>query len=438
MNRLKAVSDFAVRGRKRTKAIAASVLLLSGLVAAGGAGSFQQIAEAQTVAPPAATIDFSVNVRQSFVTAVFGSELTCQNPSQPVSIYTAQNPAVLPVVPNTSCQLRMVPYAGMYSRTGRTSFRSTINGVTTVLPSFLGTYEIPVGAAGTVTTARFDFDFDVANLLDVALDLFEQGGQQPWSTWFGSSTVSTGGFFFAQHQVLGVRSVTGFRTAKRVAWVAGLEPKLELFLGLRGFQPSGFLGTATVQYFDLNSRKLSEEVLKLSPASTPPPGGYVGTSVMTTITKPAKTAFILVGLSSQADFGVDSFRLTKIPSPVSTTTTLPPSTTTSTSPSTTTTKPTTTTTPPTTTPGNSTKSISSPVNNSVVGTIVRMQINDAANVARVDWYVNSIPVGSDITPADPFTFNALGWGPGPFTIKAVVVDGSFKETTTRTVSFSIG
>jgi hypothetical protein len=97
-----------------------------------------------------------------------------------------------------------------------------------------------------------------------------------------------------------------------------------------------------------------------------------------------------------------------------------------------------TSTPPTTTPGNSTKSISSPVNNSVVGTIVKMQINDAANVARVDWYVNNIPIGSDITPADPLTFNAQGWGSGPFTLKAVVVDRSFKETTTRTVSFSIG
>jgi hypothetical protein len=94
--------------------------------------------------------------------------------------------------------------------------------------------------------------------------------------------------------------------------------------------------------------------------------------------------------------------------------------------------------PPTTTPGNSTKTISSPVNNSVVGTAVKVQINDPTNVARVDWYVNNIPIGSDITPADPLTFNAQGWGPGPFTLKAVVVDGSFKETTTRTVSFSIG
>jgi hypothetical protein len=95
------------------------------------------------------------------------------------------------------------------------------------------------------------------------------------------------------------------------------------------------------------------------------------------------------------------------------------------------------TTPPTTTPGNSTKTISRPANNSVSGVVVKFQINDATNVARIDWSVNGIPIGSDITPRDPWTWNAAGWGSGPFTLKAVVVDGSFKETTTRSVSFSI-
>lgn len=105
---------------------------------------------------------------------------------------------------------------------------------------------------------------------------------------------------------------------------------------------------------------------------------------------------------------------------------------------TTTTLPSTTTTPPTTTPGNSTNTISTPVNNSVVvGPAVQLQINNATNVARVDWSINGNPIGSDITPADPLIWNAQGWGSGPFILKAIVVDASFKETTTRSVSFSI-
>jgi hypothetical protein len=97
----------------------------------------------------------------------------------------------------------------------------------------------------------------------------------------------------------------------------------------------------------------------------------------------------------------------------------------------------TTTAPITTTPGNSTKWIASPIHNSVVGPAVKMQINDASNVARVDWYVNGIIIGSDITPADPLTFNAQGWGAGPFALKAVIVDRAYKETTTQTVNFSV-
>jgi hypothetical protein len=623
--------------KNRMRAGAASVLLVSGLVLTAGVGTRQPLANAQTTNGSAATLRLLVNVRQPWGVGTIYPEVFCRDAGSQFGGYTTASQVERQVTPNTSCRLNMVDAnVGVQSRVGRTSFRSTINGVTTVLPLFRGFYLIPMGAAGTITNAQFDFDFDLANPLDVALDLFEPGGSQPWSTWFGSSTVAAAGFFSGPHRVLDVRASTDFRTAKRAIWLAGQGSKFDLYLGLLGFT-----GSASVQYFDISSTKVGEQTLALTPSTI----GFRGSFVSTTITTPPKTAFMIVGLSSQEDFGVDAFRLTRVSASPPTTTTIASTTlptTTTTRPATTTVSPTTTTrpsttsttpgakiatsiawslvplgcganlpctgyrglvadaagnlitpslvappevqttttqvkpgflkvsasyagnatygpssatreiripqaaiqivggaiegvplqvrvsltdpetgaptkalvtsvvitsttpggpgtgttgsvvdgaatftlgglragdynvtvrvpdtigfvlftnftlplristsgastttvpptsTPPTTTPGTSTKTISSPVNNSVVSSAVKMQINEASNVARVDWFLNGVTIGSDITPADPMTFNAQGWGPGPFTLKAVIVDGAFQQTTTRTVSFSVG
>ncbi len=98
----------------------------------------------------------------------------------------------------------------------------------------------------------------------------------------------------------------------------------------------------------------------------------------------------------------------------------------------------TTTTPaPTTTKPGTSAAISRPANNATVGSPVFMQIANPTNVARVDWVLNGVPIGSDLTPADPFTFDARGWGAGPFTLTAVVVDTSWRTSTTPAVIFRV-
>jgi hypothetical protein len=82
--------------------------------------------------------------------------------------------------------------------------------------------------------------------------------------------------------------------------------------------------------------------------------------------------------------------------------------------------------------------IATPASDTVQGNPLAVRISNPLGVARVDWLLNGIPIGSDVSPQDPLIVDLAGWGRGPFWLEAVVVDAkTWKETKTLGVAFSI-